>query len=152
LFRSLESKGFRDIDSIFDLAQRPIVLGVGLSISHCQSFGGYAVKLSGEPLGFDIEVSSRVSEKTVSRISSGEEVAGAPSFAHLWVAKEASFKCLDSDRQKSLTFSSLRILNWTAEEGFQNYEAQESDERFKGKTWMSMDERVCFAICQRTSL
>jgi len=152
LFRNLESRGFKDIDSILDLTKRPIVLGVGLSISHCQSFGGYAVKFSGEPLGFDIEVSSRVSKKLVSRISSEEEVAESPSFAHLWVAKEAFFKCLDSDRQKSLAFSSLRILDWTAGEGFQIFQAQESGERFRGQVWMSKDERVCFAICQKNSL
>jgi 4'-phosphopantetheinyl transferase len=76
------------------------------SISHTESEGGFV--LSQFPVGFDIEVSERVTEKIVARVSSEEEVRSSPSFASLWSAKEASFKALKHFHQPT-AMSQIKI-------------------------------------------
>lgn len=66
--------------------------GAFSSVSHTLSEGGFA--LSADPIGFDIEVTARVTKEIVARISTPEELALAPNFASLWCAKEAAFKAL----------------------------------------------------------
>ena len=80
--------------------------GAFSSVSHSALDGGFA--LSAYPVGFDIEISARVSKETIARISSSEELELAPSFASLWCAKEAAFKALKTFKQPQVV-SQIKI-------------------------------------------
>lgn len=80
--------------------------GAFSSVSHAALDGGFA--LSAYPVGFDIEISARVSKETIARISSPEELELAPSFASLWCAKEAAFKALKTFKQPQVV-SQIKI-------------------------------------------
>ncbi len=79
------------------------------STSHTEGVG--VIVLSPHPIGVDVEVTERVSDKTVARVSSPEELAAAPSAAALWCAKEACFKALRSYDQPSV-ISKISIGSW----------------------------------------
>lgn len=82
-----------------------------VSISHCQTLGGFVV--CSQPVGFDIEEISRIKPEVIQRISQELEVQSAPQLSYLWPAKEASFKALSLHRQHKQTVASdLRIQNW----------------------------------------
>lgn len=98
----------------FDLSDLRVLPDTDLdciSISHCPQVGGYAFVKKPTHIGFDLEVSSRVQEKVVARISTQAELSEAPSFAHLWSAKEATFKSLKFSDQPA-TLSSIVIEGW----------------------------------------
>ena len=76
------------------------------SISHTHTEGGFAV--SKFPVGFDLEVTSRVTLELVTRISFDEELTQAPDFASLWCAKEAAFKALKHFKQPKVV-SQIKI-------------------------------------------
>lgn len=67
------------------------------SISHTHSEGGFAV--SAFPVGFDVEITSRVTLDLLGRISTEKELSSAPDWASLWCAKEAAFKALKHFQQ-----------------------------------------------------
>lgn len=77
---------------ILDLSRLPELRSGYLSISHCPGLGGFAF----DPhwVGFDIEVTNRVTPELAARIGNIEEFAAAPNPAALWCAKEAIFKAL----------------------------------------------------------
>lgn len=79
------------------------------SISHCPEEGGFFQYSS--PVGFDIEITERVLEKTIQRISTSEEITAAPSLAGLWCAKEATFKALQQFSQPSVV-SKINVGGW----------------------------------------
>ncbi|MFV8257124.1 4'-phosphopantetheinyl transferase superfamily protein [Bdellovibrio bacteriovorus] len=79
------------------------------STSHTEGLG--VIMLSASPIGVDVEVTERVTDKTVSRVSSQEELTEAPSAAALWCAKEACFKALRSYDQPSV-ISKISIGSW----------------------------------------
>nr|WP_295904205.1 4'-phosphopantetheinyl transferase superfamily protein [uncultured Bdellovibrio sp.] len=79
------------------------------SVSHCEGVG--VVVASRSPVGVDVEVHTRVEEKTVARVSSHEEVLAAPSPTSLWSAKEAIFKALRSYDQPSV-ISKISVGAW----------------------------------------
>ncbi|XGC80691.1 4'-phosphopantetheinyl transferase superfamily protein [Bdellovibrio bacteriovorus] len=80
-----------------------------ISISHCQGAGIFVV--SRFPIGVDVEVKERVTEKVVARISTAEELSNAPSFSSLWCAKEATFKALKTYQQPSVV-SAITVGDW----------------------------------------
>lgn len=87
-----------------DLARLPRSERFSISISHCPSWGGFAMcEESGVVLGFDLEEPGRVSESTVRRISNESELSLSPTPAYLWVAKEAAFKSLRGPQQPAVT-------------------------------------------------
>ncbi|MDG0815110.1 4'-phosphopantetheinyl transferase superfamily protein [Bdellovibrio svalbardensis] len=79
------------------------------SISHTHELG--AIALSSSAIGVDVELSARVTEAPVARVSSREEVKAAPSPVSLWCAKEAAFKALKSYDQPSV-LSKISIGEW----------------------------------------
>lgn len=79
------------------------------SVSHCEGSG--IVVASRFPIGVDVEVSARVEDKVVARISSLEELKAAPNAAALWSAKEACFKALRSYEQPSV-ISKISVGAW----------------------------------------
>lgn len=79
------------------------------SVSHCEGAG--VIILAPFPVGVDVEVTSRVAEKIIARVSSPEELQHASSTAALWCAKEACFKALRSYRQPSV-ISEISIGAW----------------------------------------
>lgn len=93
-------------DKILDLDAPPILKSMFVSISHCQGMGGFV--LSSKSLGFDIEDTSRITQKIIDRISSEDEIKSCPQVELLWPAKEATFKC----STEFYTISHIQILKW----------------------------------------
>ena len=86
--------------------------GASVSISHTQSFGGFAYTRAQAPaLGFDIELTSRIRPKAVERVSEPGELQNAPGAPHVWVAKEAAFKSMRGAKQPAI-LSSLKTSAW----------------------------------------
>lgn len=79
------------------------------SISHCPGLG--LIAAAPQALGVDVEVSARVEDKVVARISSGDELTQAPDAAALWCAKESCFKALRNFTQPSV-ISKISIGGW----------------------------------------
>lgn len=65
-------------------------------------------------VGIDIELSSRVQMKVVSRVSSSRELSLQMHPSELWVAKESSFKSLRNYQQPQ-TISEIEILTFCPE-------------------------------------
>ena len=85
---------------------------VTFSISHCQTWAGFIFKLDPNLfLGLDIEQKFRITKKLVSRISRKKEVAGAPSCAFLWGAKESAFKAIPA-KPGDLILGNICIDRW----------------------------------------
>ncbi len=80
------------------------------SASHTIGCGAFAGS-SSKPIGIDLEVTLRVTEAAVKRISASLERAAAPTAAALWCAKEAAFKALKTFRQPPV-ISSISIGEW----------------------------------------
>lgn len=101
-----------------DLSMPPRAEGLSLSVSHCPTLGGYVVVNAPAFVGIDIEQVERVTPALVERVSKIHvEVKTAPSPAHLWTAKESSWKCFQSvtshlNIQSPETLSEIAILNW----------------------------------------
>ena len=84
---------------------------VSISISHCKHMGAFLFTFDKNvSIGFDIEERNRITDKLVNRISSKEEIQQSPTSFLLWVAKEASFKCLNHKTQNLL--SDCIISHW----------------------------------------
>lgn len=85
-----------------DLIKRELNLRLGgtqqnSSISHTVGLGGFC--LSSQVIGFDVEVSSRVTSAAARRICSEAELESFGSPAAIWCAKEAAFKSLSKFNQ-----------------------------------------------------
>lgn len=79
------------------------------SVSHTHDLGLFA--LCEFPIGVDLEITSRVQNKVVARVSSDKELRMAPGAAALWCAKEACFKALKTFEQPSVV-SQISIGDW----------------------------------------
>ena len=79
------------------------------SVSHTHDLGMFA--LCESPIGVDLEITSRVQERVVARVSSEEELRAAPGASALWCAKEACFKALKTFEQPSVV-SKISIGRW----------------------------------------
>jgi phosphopantetheinyl transferase (holo-ACP synthase) len=100
---------YSEYEALKDLDRIPSFKKIHVSISHGQDLGGFVI--SKKPVGFDLELKDRIHEKIVRRISLEREVAEAPSLAHLWAAKEATFKALREFAQPGV-ISELEIGAW----------------------------------------
>lgn len=79
------------------------------SLSHAHDLG--VIVLSSSPVGVDAELTARVTERPVARMSSPAEMQESPGFASLWCAKEAAFKALKIFDQPSV-ISQISIGDW----------------------------------------
>lgn len=78
------------------------------SVSHCPTLGGFV--LCSVPIGFDLEVASRLKPLTVARISTQEEMQRFSKYFYwLWPAKESAFKALSPLDQELKTLSQIQI-------------------------------------------
>ena len=77
------------------------------SISHCQKAGGFVS--AKRPIGFDVEVATRVRPEIIARVASVDECLATPTPALLWSAKEAAYKALP---EQPTTISEITIFNW----------------------------------------
>jgi hypothetical protein len=83
-----------------------------VSVSHCPMAGGFALTLSREFIGFDLEVASRVRPTLARRIcQTEEEFRSAPDAAALWASKEAAYKSLRGFQQPEV-ISQIEIGRW----------------------------------------
>lgn len=105
------------------------------SISHCAGMG--IVVAAPGSVGVDVELSSRVEDRLVARVSSQEELSAAPSSPSLWCAKEACFKALRPYAQPPV-ISQISIGAWkkidsqTETYGLLNSEAFKSPSKNRG--------------------
>ncbi len=100
-----------DIFNLQNLSVPPRLNEKFVSISHCQSLGGFVT--SSQPVGFDIEEIARIQPDVIQRISQDTEIKLAPQLIYLWPAKEAAFKALSLQRKEKPTVASdVRIQNW----------------------------------------
>lgn len=100
-----------DIFNLQNLSAPPQLNEKFVSISHCQSLGGFI--MSSQPVGFDIEEITRIKPDVIQRISQDVEIKSAPQLFYLWPAKEAAFKALSLHRKdKPTVASNLRIQSW----------------------------------------
>ncbi len=107
-----------------NLDKQPIIEGLGLSISHCKSMGGFAISFSSGHVGFDVEDVSRVSDELASRISSPEEKYPIPALQ--WVAKESTYKACN--KLFNLThIGQIKIDEWKESEGSYSFSASTQD-------------------------
>lgn len=85
-----------------------------VSLSHCKDYGVFicSPKLINDKqdIGVDLEVSTRVSTGIINKISSPVEIFEAPSPAHLWTAKEASFKAVTPNSTQII--GDIHIHSW----------------------------------------
>ncbi|MFN3698112.1 MAG: 4'-phosphopantetheinyl transferase superfamily protein [Pseudobdellovibrio sp.] len=92
----------RDKVNILNLNQIPKAFAYYFSVSHCLDMGGYI--RSNYPIGFDIESTERIENKTLERVSQSVEIElvknAAQTFSEkmqnalIWSAKESCFKAL----------------------------------------------------------
>lgn len=98
---------------VLDLDSLPRAEHSTISISHNREVGGYVSAPRGIRVGFDVEVSGRVTEKNMRRVCvSDDELARAPGADLLWAAKEAAFKSLGPGQQPQV-FSEIEIGDWS---------------------------------------
>lgn len=97
-----------DKQSILDLSAVPNLKKGFISISHCDLIGGFIFYK--KPVGFDLELESRIRHEVVLRVSDNNEINSSPSPSLLWVAKEASFKFLRAFNQPK--FISQIKIEW----------------------------------------
>lgn len=122
-------------ESIWDLNSPPVLKALFVSISHCLGMGGFAV--CSKSLGFDIEDTTRITQKIVDRVSSEDELTACPEFELLWPAKEAVFKC----STEFYTISHIHLIDWTPSQ-YETY-------AFKSLTatgWAFKDSNHSYAI------
>jgi hypothetical protein len=98
-----------EMQSVADLQRVPQFKKLYTSISHAKDLGGFVI--SKRPVGFDLELRSRILPQIVARVSMPQEVELAPSIAHLWVAKEATYKALMHYHQPTV-LSDVLIGGW----------------------------------------
>lgn len=105
------------------------------SISHTTGMGVLVYSL--DWVGVDVEVTDRVTNQVMQRVSTLAEIQEAPTLAALWCAKEAAFKALKGFRQPSV-ISDVSIGGWkkidSQTETFQllNYENHETPHSGRG--------------------
>lgn len=97
----------QQLAQLYDLQKRPEAAEGYISISHCQSIGGYS--FSTFKHGFDTEELKRISDPILLRTSTDDERAKAPHIKFLWVAKEATYKALS---ESGNLITDLVCKNW----------------------------------------
>ena len=103
---------FESRESVLDLSKPPVSVFKSISISHCPGHTGVLIGNRSDGLfGLDLELVTRVKEPVARRVALEGEIEATPSFAHLWVAKEAFYKALPKTLQ-STTISQLLISHW----------------------------------------
>ena len=122
--------------AILNLDQLPNLQGVSVSISHTQTLGGYALSPGLAMIGFDLDLTSRISSSHLQRVSRyQQESKASPGPEFLWTAKEASFKAVAVSLGLRV-LADVVILNWVKEDDASYFfEA----EHFKGVAWSAGD-------------
>jgi hypothetical protein len=111
LLVDLKADGLKVVDSeVTNLDFLPTCKDVGISISHTNEVGGYVIGSGVKAVGFDIEVTDRVSKKLADRVAKSDEIYPAPDF--FWCAKESAFKMLGSLGKAPQVISDLKITRW----------------------------------------
>ncbi len=98
-------------DLVLSLNSLPYCKGIGISVSHIESLGGFVLSEKYQDIGFDLEDPKRVSQSIVARMSSAEEVKNMPTPAKLWTAKESAFKAI-SQKLKAEVLSEIEVCDW----------------------------------------
>lgn len=149
LIRHYIYENFSTDRRVLDLSERPILSSGSISISHSNSFGGFAVtRDENASIGFDIEDNERIKERVVARISSTEEMESAPLLAALWAAKEAGYKSFPEGIQPSV-MSDVTVENWKKiEDGFYECEAHLAQHGAIAKGVVVTRDGKTLAVCR----
>ncbi len=111
IFSTLDELTESDTGAILDLSHPPRPDYWCVSISHCDSGGGWLATRRPQQIGWDCEAKSRIQLAVIERVSQTKELETAPDPAYLWSAKEAFFKALEDEQPAVL--SNLTIESWT---------------------------------------
>ena len=112
LIRNFIFENISRTESVLQLDKKPTINGQGISISHNKNCGGFFTTSETSNIGFDIETTHRLNDKTMCRFSTNEsEMLNAPSAAYLWTAKEAAFKALPIHEQPTV-IAEIEIGDW----------------------------------------
>lgn len=131
LFNFCESQKLKVLNDFLDLNIRPQIENGTISISHCESLGGFIV--SNHFVGLDIEDTSRLTDKLIDRISNKDEISNWNNILYsknaIWPAKESSFKLFSnySAECKIKTISEISLAPLTDKKfsaQFKNLNAQ----------------------------
>ncbi len=79
------------------------------SKSHCPTAGG--IVISQQPCGIDIELTPRLEDRLIQRVSNDSEIEQSPNIKRLWSAKEAAFKSLKNINQPKV-ISEIHCHSW----------------------------------------
>lgn len=96
-------------ENILNLDLLPQLKSVYISISHNSEFGGYVV--SPQPIGFDLELLTRIKKNIVERVCTNEDILKCPRYEYLWGAKEACFKLISQNPDIFAPISALSEIN-----------------------------------------
>jgi len=129
-------------DLILDLDRVPHCKGIGISVSHIESLGGFVLSEKYQDIGFDLEDPKRVTEAIVARMSSAEEVKNMPDPAKLWIAKESAFKAI-SAKLKAGILSEIEVCDWQKQEpDLLVFSIKYRDQKISGKGIVAPLERL----------
>jgi phosphopantetheinyl transferase (holo-ACP synthase) len=111
--QSIRERLSPETESLMNLDLLPTLPDWSISISHCQSLGGWIAIPKPNGIGLDIERLDRITTKVVNRIAQEGELDNIPDPLLLWCAKESYFKALGPAQPIAIT--QLRIEKWVAE-------------------------------------
>ena len=101
-----------------------------VSISHTKGAGAVLFHPQYQ-VGVDLEISARVQDKIVSRVSSPQELALEISPSQLWVAKEASFKASRNNHQPA-ALSGIQIDSFDKQSNLFSFSLNKSSSKSTG--------------------
>ena len=137
-------------EEILNLDIIPKTLSGALSISHCQELGGWVFEPEAKRIGFDLELIRRTPKHLVAKVSTQQELEGAPNPTALWTAKEACYKVLPLEAQP-LTAKEIQIFAWVkTRDGFE-FQGRHTHEKkeflLRGSTW-AIGEHTLASLCR----
>lgn len=110
-----------DLSSLADLAQRPHIPGLAVSLSHCPAMGGFAWTTEANSIGLDVELKSRLQRPVVERICASDSersilqtLATYDELAYFWVMKESAVKAVGNlmrDRRYLITEVEVTLID-----------------------------------------
>ncbi|MBY0315383.1 MAG: 4'-phosphopantetheinyl transferase superfamily protein [Bdellovibrionales bacterium] len=131
-----------------DLSFRPRHDNLSLSVSHSLNASAFGWCDKPSQIGVDIEVIERLSAQVLKRVCSREELEACPYVPHLWTAKEAVFKSLQTENN---VISNVEILDWRPKketEWFFTAKWRDREEHIKGIGFscLKMDHSLSFFV------
>lgn len=154
----------QDIAAVLDLNRFPRLTNHALSISHCPNLGGFVLVPNAQlAVGFDIEISSRISIPVATRVlphSSEHEarlmaaqktrqVSTGNLPAMLWAAKESAIKSFGhAFPDKALNFTNVELVEVKFDRDFgATFSARHGDSEARGLVEQLNERTYALTVC-----